>query len=331
MICIVKSGTTYDSLKSAYKFSNLSFTKLRSVYKNRTGKTFEDSDYESFGLIDENGNLTNAGVLLADESPVRHSRLFCTRWNGLDKAGGLVDAIDDREYSGSIITLLQSGIEFVTSHSMKAFKKLADRRVEYPEYPDRAVMEGLVNALIHRNYMEVGSEVHIDMYDDRLEIYSPGGMFSGKTLKEQGILSVPSKRRNPILADIFGRLNYMERRGSGFKKIISDYQFQENYTEKLAPVFDDSNGDFVLTLYNLNYNVIQTDPQGDPQTDPQGDPQDDSANSIIKLMRNNPKITREEIAKLLGVSPSTIKRRIGRMTNVHYVGSGYSGHWEIDE
>ena len=261
----------------------------------------------------KNGNLTNAGALLADESPVRHSRLFCTRWNGLDKAGGLVDAIDDREYSGSIITLLQSGVEFVTNHSMKAFKKLADRRAEYPEYPDRAVMEGLVNALIHRNYMEVGSEVHIDMYDDRLEIYSPGGMFSGKTLKEQDILSVPSKRRNPILADIFGRLNYMERRGSGFKKIISDYQFQENYKEKLAPVFDDSNGDFVLTLYNLNYNVIQTDPQGDPQ----GDPQDDSANSIIKLMKNNPKITREEIAKLLGVSPSTIKRRIGKMTNVH--------------
>ena len=123
----------------------------------------------------------------------------------------------------------------------------------------------------------------------------------------------------------------MERRGSGFKKIISDYQFQENYKEKLAPVFDDSNGDFVLTLYNLNYNVIQTDPQTDPQGDPQGDPQDNYANSIIKLMKNNPKITREEIAKLLGVSPSTIKRRIGRMTNVHYVGSGYSGHWEIDE
>ena len=214
---------------------------------------------------------------------------------------------------------------------MKAFKKLADRRVEYPEYPDRAVMEGLVNALIHRNYMEVGSEVHIDMYDDRLEIYSPGGMFSGKTLKEQDILSVPSKRRNPILADIFGRLNYMERRGSGFKKIISDYQFQENYAEKLAPVFDDSNGDFVLTLYNLNYNVHQGDLQADPQADLQADPQADFAQSIIKLMRNNPKITREEIGKLLGVSPSTIKRRIGKMSNVHYVGSGYSGHWEIDE
>ena len=60
----------------------MSFTKLKSVYKQRTGNTFEDTDYESFGLIDEKGNLTNAGALLADKSPVRHSRLFCTGWNG---------------------------------------------------------------------------------------------------------------------------------------------------------------------------------------------------------------------------------------------------------
>ena len=76
------SGESYDSLKSRYDFNNMSFTKLKSVYKQRTGSVFDDTDYESFGLIDENGNLTNAGALLADESPVRHSRLFCTRWNG---------------------------------------------------------------------------------------------------------------------------------------------------------------------------------------------------------------------------------------------------------
>ena len=138
----------------------------------------------------------------------------------MDKAGGLVDAIDDREYSGSIITLLQSGVEFVTNHSMKAFKKLADRRAEYPEYPDRAVMEGLVNALIHRNYMEVGSEVHIDMYDDRLEIYSPGGMFSGKTLKEQNILSVPSKKKK---SDTGGHFWKTELHGKKRQRLQEDY------------------------------------------------------------------------------------------------------------
>ena len=62
------SGESYDSLKSRCDFSNMPFTKLKSVYKQRTGNIFEDTDYESFGLTDEKGNLTNAGALLADES-----------------------------------------------------------------------------------------------------------------------------------------------------------------------------------------------------------------------------------------------------------------------
>lgn len=62
------SSESYDSLKSRYDFGNMSFTKLKSVYKQRTGNAFEDTDYESFGLIDEKGNLTNAGALLAGSS-----------------------------------------------------------------------------------------------------------------------------------------------------------------------------------------------------------------------------------------------------------------------
>ena len=84
---LVLQGTnrSYDSLISEHNFENMAFTKLRSVYKYNTGKNFENSDYESWGILDEKGNLTNAGALLADESPIRHSRVFCTRWNGLDR------------------------------------------------------------------------------------------------------------------------------------------------------------------------------------------------------------------------------------------------------
>ncbi len=75
---LVLQGTnrSYDSLVSNYKFKNMAFTKIRSVCKRNTGKDFEDNDYESWGIIDEEGNLTNAGALLADESPIRHSRVF---------------------------------------------------------------------------------------------------------------------------------------------------------------------------------------------------------------------------------------------------------------
>ena len=64
------------------------------------------------------------------------------------------------------------------------------------------------------------------MFDDRIEIYSPGGVVSGISLEGKNLLKIPSKRRNPILADIFSRLKYMERRGSGFKKILADYEGQ---------------------------------------------------------------------------------------------------------
>ena len=72
-----------------------------------------------------------------------------------------------------------------------------------PDYPERAVLEGIVNALIHRNYLEVGSEIHVDMFDDRIEIYSPGGMLDGTKVQERDLMNVPSRRRNPIIAAIY--------------------------------------------------------------------------------------------------------------------------------
>lgn len=84
-------------------------------------------------------------------------------------ASGIVDALDDKEYTGSLVTLLQDGTDFVRNNSKKAWRKVDDGRMEMPDYPDRAVLECVVNALIHRNYMEIGSEVHIDMFDDGIE------------------------------------------------------------------------------------------------------------------------------------------------------------------
>ena len=318
------TNTSYDSLKAHYELSDMSFSKLKSVYKQNTGNSFEDTDYESFGIVNSKGELTNAGVLIADECPLRHSRVFCTRWNGLTKASGVVDAIDDNEYSGSLIILLQESYNFVLRNSKKAWMKERDKRVELPDYPERAVMEGIVNALIHRSYTELGSEVHIDMYDDRLEIYSPGGMVGGISIKDVDILNVPSKRRNPILADIFGRLKYMERRGSGFKKIINAYEMQQNYKNDLKPIFNSFNNDFILTLFNLNYSADV------PQDVPQGVPQDADLDIWIEeQIHKNPNITTEDMAKQSGVTSKTIKRHIAKMPHIRYVGSGYSGHWEI--
>ena len=246
---------TYDELSSEYDFKDYAFSKLRERYKVWTGNSMEEKLFDSFEIRDENGKLTNAGALLADDSPIRHSRLFCTRWNGLDKSGGMVDALDSAEYSGSLIILLNEGVGFVKRNMKTMWKKTANSRIEMTEYCERSVFEALVNALIHRDYTILGSEVHIDIYDDRLTIYSPGGMADGTRVQERDISNISSTRRNPVLADIFGRLGYMERQGSGFKKITEAYYAAHNYRAELEPKFYSDAVSFQVTLYNLNYNI----------------------------------------------------------------------------
>ena len=244
---------TYDALASEYDFKDYAFSKLRERYKVWTGNSMEDKLFDSFDIRDNHGKLTNAGALLADDSPVRHSRLFCTRWNGLDKSGGMVDALDSAEHSGSLIILLNEGVSFVKRNMKTRWKKTANSRIEMPDYCERSVFEALVNALIHRDYLILGSEVHIDIYDDRLTISSPGGMADGTRIQERDITNISSTRRNPVLADVFARLGYMERQGSGFKKITEAYYAAHNYRAELEPKFYSDGTSFQVTLYNLNY------------------------------------------------------------------------------
>lgn len=322
-------NTSYDSQLSSYKAEDYAFSKLKERYKKWTGSSFDDKDLISFGLADEQGYLTNAGALLADESPVRWSRVFCTRWNGLNKSGGMIDALDDAEYSGSIISLIENGEAFIKRNSRMMWRKTDNSREEMPEYVERSYHEALINGLAHRDYLINGSEVHIDIYDDRMEIYSPGGMPDGSLIQERDPLTVPSTRRNPVLADVLKRLGYMERKGSGFEKIISGYEFQINYDESKKPKFRSDRYQFTVVMLNLNYDVPRNGTQDDTQDGTQDDTQKDIKHQITDLIQKNNKISTEKIAIALGVSVSTIKRRIKEMENVHYVGSGFSGHWEI--
>lgn len=248
---------TYDALSSEYDFKDYAFSKLRERYKVWIGSSMEDKLFDSFNIKDNYGKLTNAGALLADDSPMRHSRLFCTRWNGLDKSGGIVDALDSAEYSGSLIILLNEGVNFAKRNMKTIWKKTASSRIEMPDYCERSIFEALVNGLIHRNYLILGSEVHIDIYDNRLTIYSPGGMADGTRIQDRDISTVASTRRNPVLADIFGRLGYMERQGSGFRKITDAYHAAHNFRPELEPKFYSDGMSFQVTLYNLNYGITE--------------------------------------------------------------------------
>lgn len=309
------SVSSFDCLTSKHSFDDMSFTKLRATYKKRTGNTFEDSDYESFGIINEDGLLTNAGALIADECPIRQSRLFCTRWNGLDKAPGVIDALDDKEYSGGLISLLQAGTEFVNNNSKRAWKKTGDSRIEMPDYPERAVLEALVNALIHRNYLEIGSEVHIDMFEDRLEIYSPGGMCDGSRVQDRDLMRVPSRRRNPIIADIFNRIKYMDRRGSGFKKILSDYRNHPKYTKEMEPCFYSDNDSFLLILKNVNYRRSEY-----AGTHKLRDVTIENMTKIIEYLESHDGAKTKDIAEVIGLSNQRTRAILSSMDEVIAIG-----------
>ena len=102
-------------------------------------------------------------------------------------------------------------MNFARRNSKKMWKKESDRRVEYPEYPERSIFEGLVNGLVHRDYLDMGSEVHIDIFDDRLEIYSPVECMMGRLFRT-GILVTFHQSAEIQWLRMFLVDDYMERR-----------------------------------------------------------------------------------------------------------------------
>ena len=350
------SGRTYDSLPSNYRFEDMAFSKLRSVHYKRLQLSFDDSEFVSWGIVDENGNLTNAGALLADESPVRQSRIFCTRWNGLDMTSGLGEAIDDVELEGCVIGQLQDAVSFVRNNSHKKWWKENDYREELPDYPERAVTEAIANAIIHRDYLQMGSEIHIDMYDDRLEIYSPGGMMDGRLIQQLNPLTVPSKRRNPLLADFFSRLGLMERRGSGMKKIIDSYKRFEGLHNFHAPEFHSNASEFHVILWNLNYedksgvrNDANCIDEFVNENEQFANQQNEFANNgeqfvksrkeflkasrmIYNLISANPRITTAQMAEKLKLSQRQVQKYLKRLQETEKIsrsGTRKNSEWKI--
>ena len=340
---------TWDSLPSNHKRANFAFETLRAEYFARAKMEFVESDFDSFGLV-EGAVLTNAGALLADKSPIRHSRVFCTRWNGLTKSNGVMEALDDDEFSGGLLNLLDAAKGFVKVNAKTKWRKMEDGsgRVEYPEYPSAAVEEAIVNGLIHRDYLELGSEVHIDMFDDRMEIYSPGGMISGELIQSLDSRAVASKRRNPVIADLFQRLSLMERRGSGFGKILDAYQFEsEKRGRTVVPQFRSSPSEFHVILPNLNYKAPELDAlNGDKDKSADAGAEiavhafsttlaeGRNAKVIVRAMRANGRVTILDLCRKTRLSTSGVYKIIAALkaaSKIRRVGPTKGGSWEVVE
>lgn len=198
------------------------------------------------GLMTEAGKVTNAVLLLCDQGILKQSRVVCTHWKGITKGSVEGDALDDEEFSGaSLITLLNNAESFIRNNSKNPWTIRGMHREEKSDYPFKAVREVLVNALIHRDYQNIGSEIHVDMYDDRLDISSTGGMMNGSRIQDLDLKMIPSMRRNEIISDIFGRLHYMDRRGSGIRRVMNSYADFD-----IKPIFYSNEYFFLVSLPN---------------------------------------------------------------------------------
>lgn len=145
-------------------------------------------------------------------------------------------------------------MDFIKNYTMSGWVKMPNYRLNLPDYSDRAIFEGLVNHLIHRDYTVMGGEVHIDIYDDRVELTSPGAMLDGTQIQDRDIYSIPSLRRNPVIADMFTQLDYMEKRGSGLHKMRELTEKLPNFLPGKEPCYRTEASSFFTTFYNLNWN-----------------------------------------------------------------------------
>lgn len=326
MVRLVLKGSnkTYDSLHIDYKAEDYAFTILANTFKDRTKQEWDKKYLLSFGLVTGTGNLTNAGALFADDCPLRQSCLYCTRWDGRVKG----DAINDAEFTGNVLMLLREAMNFVKSNTKKGWKKLPDGRKNKSEYAERAILETMVNHFIHRDYTVMGSEVHLDIYDDRLTVTSPGGMYNGMLIQDLDIADVSSERRNPILANVMAQLDYMEKRGSGLTRICNETKALDGYKDELKPKFRSTPTQFQTIIFAST----DTPNVGDHDGDMSETKLSERQRKILNLIKESPTISGRQMSEMLSVSQRTVERDLSvlqKTGKLRHEGKDNNGTWVV--
>lgn len=207
-------GRYYDELQAQKQ--DLQFTVLEKELQEKIGiKKISPDILKTLNLLADNGSYNNAAELLADEN----------QFAGVDIArfGKDSDVILEREnLSGkSILSQFVDAIKIFKRNYIQE-RILGSERITEETIPEKAFREALANALIHRTW-DVRAAIRIAMYFDRVEVVSPGGLPVGVSYKEYmaGYVSV---LRNPIIANVFFRLNFVETFGTGIRRIIDTYR-----------------------------------------------------------------------------------------------------------
>lgn len=309
----VRSGTTSapaseDAIRMMIRMSDGdSFEKNRSLIQELTfNKLHEEFDkrkleltevqMKNLGILSFDGIYTNMGLLVSDQC--KHSVKLAI-FQGTDKSVFK----DRKELTGSIFTQLSDAYKTIDFYNgtKATFHELL--RTDERDYPEDAIREALLNSIVHRDYSFSGSTL-INIYADRLEIISLGGLVSGLSL-EAAILGA-SQPRNEKLANLFYSMKLIEAYGTGISKIISCYK-----GILVQPKFKNVEGAFIVTLPNIHVQELKIE--------------DEKYLPILKLFENKKEITRRDIEEVLNIGTTYSIKMINDMLDkalIKKVGNG---------
>jgi ATP-dependent DNA helicase RecG len=216
---------------------NLTFEYAIKVFSQNEVK-FGREQKQSLGLIRPDGRYTNLALIISDQCPYTTKAAI---FEGLNKE----KFKDRKEFGGSLFKQMEDVHAYLHVFNRVRSTFEGVYRVDHPDYPDTAIREAYVNALIHRDYY-IESSVLVSMFDDRLEFTSLGGVMPGVT--HDLMLAGVSVTRNEKLAQIFYRLKIIEAFGTGIPRIYSTYK--NSMAQPEIPVVD---GGFLIRIPNMNY------------------------------------------------------------------------------
>lgn len=261
--------------------------------KSRLEKLSDETIYELMSVV-RNGEVTLSSIMLFSPYPQAYFPQLCItaivvpgKELGTQTAGE-ERFLDNQRIEGTIPEMLQEAIQFV-KRNMKTrtiIDSKTGKREDRTDYPILAIREAIINALVHRDYSihSEGMPIQLIMFEDRLEIHNPGGIYGRIRIDQLG--KVQPDTRNPVLASALEVLDVTENRYSGIPTI----RMEMNRYGLKPPQFSDERGSFIVKLYKTPETVeVKTE--------------DEDVKNLLLFCRT-PR-TRKEICEYLGLTSVT--------------------------
>lgn len=243
-----------EQIRQMIKLSDRdSFEELRSLDQELTFKSaaaafkkhniqFSEEQFKSLGIVNINDDLfTNLGLIVSDQcSHTIKAAVFADEDN--------TSFIDHREFGGSVFSQIESAFEYIMLNNKTKSVFSGIDRIDISDYPEAAIREALLNAVVHRDYGFSGSII-VNINSKSIDIISIGGLVPG--LAEEDILNGISQPRNRNLAEMFHRLKYIESYGTGIRKILSLYS-----DSAVKPAITVTPNSFRISLPNRNSGTV---------------------------------------------------------------------------